>query len=429
MQDSALLEQFVRDRDERAFATLVERHVDLVYSAGLRHTQGDHHAAKDVAQQVFVDLARKAPTLVGHPSLAGWLYRSARFTALDHLRRSQRRLSRERAAETMPPPAESPPPDWERVRPVLDDALDELDDADRQSILLRFFGRQNFAAIGRQLGLTENAAQKRVDRALDRLHAALAKRGITSTATALAGALAHAGTAAPASLAAGATTAALAGLASTSLLSMTPIKLLLTGAAAAALGFAGGEWHRTQTAHRALAEAQIASNQRVAALESRLAAEAKRSAAAEADASSLLAAIEQSRKAAATAAQAVVRPAAPAAPNAANYVLSPGDTFVSIGRRFGVEPAVLRAYNPNVDPARLRVGQTLVLPPGAVDSGVATSGPARAAALGDAGYTIAPADTVDSIAQQHGLTRERLQELNPETNWARLRIGQIVRIK
>src|SRR4051812_25180383 len=185
MKDSELLSRFVQDRDQATFAELVRRHVDLVYAAALRHVSGDRHRAEDVAQEVFIDLARKAPGLVDHPCLAGWLYASTRFTAINTVRREQRRTHREKEADVMPESSNVPEHSWEQIRPLIDDALQELDEEDRQSVLLRFFGQQSFVAIGEQLGLSENAVQKRVSRALDRLSTVLAQRGVTSTSAAL----------------------------------------------------------------------------------------------------------------------------------------------------------------------------------------------------------------------------------------------------
>lgn len=197
MNDSELLQLFVRDQNQRAFADLVRRHIDLVYSAALRHVPGDVHAAQDITQLVFLDLAAKARRLVEHPCLAGWLYASARFTALNTIRREQRRTAREKEVETVYEKSTAAA-DWDRVRPVIDDALQELDPRDHELVVRRFFDRQSFGTIAEQFGLTENAAQKAVGRALDVLSSALARRGIASTASALALALGNATSATPA---------------------------------------------------------------------------------------------------------------------------------------------------------------------------------------------------------------------------------------
>ena len=309
MTDSELLRRFAAERQQEAFAQLVRRHVDLVYSAALRHVRGDRHRAEDITQEVFVDLARKAAPLSHHPSLAGWLYSSAHFAAVNAIRHEQRREAREKEADTMQALDGSPAnaTDWDQIRPLLDDALQELDERDRQPVLLRFFGQQTFAGIGEQLGLTENAAQKRVERALDRLHAALMRRGVTSTSAALGVILAQTGVSAPAPLAASVTAAALAGVAGSSaaagagvLAFMSTAKLLAGIGAAMIVGAAAGVWYENGVANAEAKRNAATVDARVHQLEARIQAESKRAEAAEADVARLLAAIEQTRAAAAT---------------------------------------------------------------------------------------------------------------------------------
>ncbi|MBI3851288.1 MAG: sigma-70 family RNA polymerase sigma factor [Verrucomicrobia bacterium] len=186
--DSELLRRYVRDRSEAAFAELVRRHLDLVYSSALRQINGDVHAAQDVAQAVFLDLARKAARLTRHSSLSGWLYTSTRYLTANARRAAQRRLVRELTAHTMNElqRADEAEPDWSALHPILDDAMHELNETDREAVLWRYFERRPFAEIGLQLGLKENAARMRVERALDKLRAALIKRGVNSTGAALA---------------------------------------------------------------------------------------------------------------------------------------------------------------------------------------------------------------------------------------------------
>jgi RNA polymerase sigma factor (sigma-70 family) len=214
MEDAQLLRRYVEARSEADFAELVRRHVDLVFSAALRQVGGDPHRAEEVTQMVFISLARKASSLWRHPCLPAWLYQSTRFAASNVRREEQRRLAYERAAVAQLPTDADPAgaADWDQLRPVLDDAMNELSGSDREAVLLRFFSNRPFVEIGRRLGLNENAARMRVDRALDKLHAQLARRGITSTAAALTVALsANAVLAAPAGVAAAATGAALSG--------------------------------------------------------------------------------------------------------------------------------------------------------------------------------------------------------------------------
>lgn len=191
--NNSLLQRYVTDRSEAAFTELVRQHIDLVYSAALRQVNGDAAAAHDVTQAVFTELARKAPRLVRHPSLTGWLYTSTRFVCAKTRRTEQRRAAREQEAYAMNQlyQASEPDPSWAELRPVLDEAMHELSADDREAVLLRFFEGRPIAEIGAKLGLTEDTARKRVARALDKLRERLARRGITSTVAALSAALAE----------------------------------------------------------------------------------------------------------------------------------------------------------------------------------------------------------------------------------------------
>lgn len=212
MEDADLLRQYHEHGSEPAFAELVRRRIGLVYSVALRQTNGNRHRAEDVTQSVFADLARKAGKLAGRSVIAGWLYRSARFAAAGIVRSEQRRQAREYTAYVTDQLLmdDTNNPEWDKLRPVLDDVLSEIDEGDRDAVLLRFFDARSFADIGTRLRLTENAARMRVSRSLDKLNAALAKRGITSTASALGVAVGQQASAAmPAGLAASITAAAL----------------------------------------------------------------------------------------------------------------------------------------------------------------------------------------------------------------------------
>ncbi|MGO8931163.1 MAG: RNA polymerase sigma factor [Limisphaerales bacterium] len=166
--DSELLARFARSRSEDAFAKLVRRHVHLVYSAALRQVGGDEHLAQDVAQTVFSDMARKAPALVPRATLTGWLHTSARFAAAKIVRAEHRRRDREEKFMREPNDA-APETDWEQLRPVLDEVMHQLQEADREAILLRYFENRPFSEIGIHCGLNENAARMRVERALEKL--------------------------------------------------------------------------------------------------------------------------------------------------------------------------------------------------------------------------------------------------------------------
>src|SRR5476651_1834177 len=121
--DAALLRRYSGDRDEGAFAELVQRHLALVYGAALRQLGGATHRAEEVTQSVFTDLARKASSLARRDDLAGWLYTSTHFAAAKLKRAEQRRQTREQEAHTMHELLSGSPSeaDWERLRPVLDD--------------------------------------------------------------------------------------------------------------------------------------------------------------------------------------------------------------------------------------------------------------------------------------------------------------------
>jgi len=208
--DSQLLASFARTNSEDAFAELVQRHVHLVHSAALRQVNGDAHLAQDVAQTVFTDLARKASSLARREVLTGWLYTSAHFAAAKIIRTENRRRDREEKFMREPIHETAPEPDWEKLRPVLDAAMHELKETDREAILLRYFENRQFAEVGAKLGLNENAARMRVERALEKLRDILTRRGI-ATATALASVIsANAVQLAPANLAMTLTTTSIA---------------------------------------------------------------------------------------------------------------------------------------------------------------------------------------------------------------------------
>jgi RNA polymerase sigma factor (sigma-70 family) len=184
--DAELLRRYVAEHSEPAFSSLVTRYLNLVYATALRELRGDSHRAADVAQQVFITLARKAPALIGHPTLAGWLHNTTRHVALKSNRSEQRRTAREQEAFAMGEIRhEEESARWSEIRPVIDWALGCLGPGDREAVLRRFFNGQDFAEIGDALQVSGPAARMRVERALDRLRGALARRGVVSTAAAL----------------------------------------------------------------------------------------------------------------------------------------------------------------------------------------------------------------------------------------------------
>ncbi len=218
LDDAELLRRYAEERSEEAFAEFVHRSINLVYSAALRRTGGNAHAAADVAQDVFLAAARQARGLSRHARLTGWLYSATRNVAVNLMRDEQRRQRREleAAATNEIPDASATAGDWSRLRPVLDEAMDDLSATDREVVLLRFFEGRALAEIGRRMDVSENTARMRIERALDKLQVSLSRRGVTSTSGALAVVLANQAVAsAPAGLAASVVSWALSGTAAT----------------------------------------------------------------------------------------------------------------------------------------------------------------------------------------------------------------------
>ncbi|MDR3460153.1 MAG: sigma-70 family RNA polymerase sigma factor [Verrucomicrobiae bacterium] len=200
--DMTLVREFAASGSEPAFAMLVERHIGLVLSAARRQA-GDDHLAEEITQAVFIILARKAATLGPKTILAAWLYRTTRYAAADALKINRRRAAREQAAY-MQSTLNEPTADeaWNQLAPLLDDALNELGQTDRAALVLRFFENKTAREIAEALRMEEAAAHKRVTRALEKLRALFMKRGLTLTATVIAGAVsANSTPAAPAGLA------------------------------------------------------------------------------------------------------------------------------------------------------------------------------------------------------------------------------------
>jgi RNA polymerase sigma factor (sigma-70 family) len=187
--DMTLVRGFAANQSEPAFAALVERHIALVHSAALRQV-GDAHLAEEITQAVFIILARKAVSLGPKTILSAWLYRTTRYAAADALRARRRRQAREQEAH-MQSILNQPDTDaWAQLAPLLDDALAELGETDRTALVLRFFENKTAREIAGALRMEEAAAQKRVARALEKLRAIFVKRGVTLTATVIAGAVA-----------------------------------------------------------------------------------------------------------------------------------------------------------------------------------------------------------------------------------------------
>src|SRR5215831_6662966 len=179
--DIELLRRYAEDHSEEAFATLVARHLNLVYSVALRHVRNPHHA-EEITQAVFVILARKAGHLRPGVVISGWLYHAARLTSANFLRSETQRARREQEAHMQSILNESEPDVWPQLAPILDAAMAGLGAKDRDAVVLRFFEGRKMNEVGTALGTNEEAAKKRVNRAVEKLRLFFTKRGVAMSA-------------------------------------------------------------------------------------------------------------------------------------------------------------------------------------------------------------------------------------------------------
>jgi RNA polymerase sigma factor (sigma-70 family) len=244
--DLDLLRQFARDQSQDAFTALVNRHVNLVYSAALRQVRSPQ-LAEEIAQSVFADLAHSAPRLQPDTILTAWLYAVTRRTAVDAIRKESRRQLREQIAVEMTD-MNATTDDWKQIAPLLDEAIAALDETDRAAVLLRYFENKSLREVGQTLGTTDDTAQKRVSRAVERLRDFFTQRRVTLGAGGLAAVIsANAVQAAPAGLAAVISATTLAGtavatstlVAATKTIAMTTLQKTLVTATIAVIAGAG----------------------------------------------------------------------------------------------------------------------------------------------------------------------------------------------
>jgi RNA polymerase sigma factor (sigma-70 family) len=257
-----LLRDYVQTGSESAFRELVDRYINLVYSTAFRRLGGDAHLAQDTVQTVFTDLARKASTLPATVMLGGWLHKHTCFVTSAMLRGNRRREAREK--EAMEIFASAPADEWKTIAPMLDEVVNELAPADRDAVILRFFEGLDFRTIGARIGSNEDAAQKRVSRALEKLRNLLEQRGATLSVAGLTTLLTGKSIlAVPAGLAARVASSALAhaaapaGMLVTLLALFTPATVAVIALAAAAL-LGVFAWKQTSSSRPHAAQAQSA---------------------------------------------------------------------------------------------------------------------------------------------------------------------------
>jgi uncharacterized protein (TIGR03435 family) len=213
--DMALVREYARNRSEAAFAALVSRHLNLVYSIALREVR-EPHLAEEVTQAAFIILARKAGSLGPKTILSGWLCRTARYVSAEMLRSQRRRQRREQEAYMQSLLNETAAEAWMQIAPLLETAMAQLGEQEHNAIVLRFYEGKALKQVGAALGTGEDAARMRINRALEKLRKFFAGRGLTLSAAVIAAAVSTSAVqAAPAGLAATVTTAAVQGTAVT----------------------------------------------------------------------------------------------------------------------------------------------------------------------------------------------------------------------
>jgi RNA polymerase sigma factor (sigma-70 family) len=211
MDDMDLVRQYAQNKSEEAFATLVSRHVNLVYSVALRHAR-EAHLAEEITQSVFIVLARKAGSLGSGTVLSGWLCRTARYVSARALTTQRRRQRREQEAAMESSANETESNVWMQIEPLLETAMAQLGEKDHNAVVLRFLEGRSFKSVSAALGTSEAGAKMRVNRALEKLRAFFKRHGIMVSVAMIAGAVsANSVQAAPVGLASSVTAAAIKG--------------------------------------------------------------------------------------------------------------------------------------------------------------------------------------------------------------------------
>jgi RNA polymerase sigma factor (sigma-70 family) len=261
--DLELLGRFRRDHSQDAFTELVTRYMNLVYSAALRQVRSPQ-LAEEVCQAVFTQLARNAAKLSPDTILTAWLYQVTRHTAIDVIRSEARRQAREQIAIQMSDMNETSA-NWSHIEPLLDEAMQSLDQTDRTAILLRYFESKSLREVGEAIGASEDAAQKRVQRAVERLREFLLQNKVKVSAAGLVALVAaNAVQAAPSGLAVMVATGAMAASAATAVtitkaIAMTTLQK--TVIAAVVTGAIGAGLYQARVAHNLSKEVQTLKQQ------------------------------------------------------------------------------------------------------------------------------------------------------------------------
>ena len=192
-QDDAALLAAAAGGSREALAQIARRYVPFVYNTAVRHVR-DAHLAEDVTQAVFVILSRKVRNLNRGTLLHAWLFTTTRYAARNALRMQSRRTHHEtKAAATTPVSSvEKTGPVPDSVEAELDDALAALGETDRSAVLLSYFGGKSWREVGEAIGSSEDAARKRVNRAVAQMRAFFVRRGLHVSTAAVAAGLASA---------------------------------------------------------------------------------------------------------------------------------------------------------------------------------------------------------------------------------------------
>ena len=173
MTDYELTRAYAEHGDREAIGALIGRYVDVVYGSALRQVRSKQ-VAEDVTQGVFLLLLQKASGFGVGVRVGSWLLQATYYACLRAARDLRRREYHERKAagerreEAVSEDGES--------RAWVDAALRKLRERDREAVVLRFMRGLALAEVGAELGISEEAARKRVDRAVEKLRGLAPRR-------------------------------------------------------------------------------------------------------------------------------------------------------------------------------------------------------------------------------------------------------------